>query len=107
MIERAGDRELLLHYEGTPERQRDQPYSDTQFGKVWDRVRLEAAKSVPTVTTLQFRDLRRTFATLARAGGADPREVADALGNKAFSDDELSQVYMPPTYRAPRMRCGR
>lgn len=46
-------------------------------------------------------DQRRTgVATLARAGGADPREVADALGNKAFSDDELSQIYMPPTYES-------
>jgi integrase len=100
MLAIAGERERLLHYEGTLERPCDQPYSDELFGKAWARVRAEAAKTTPSAATLQFRDLRRTFATLARAGGADPREVADALGNKAFSDDELSQVYMPPTYES-------
>ena len=100
MIAGTPDRERLLHYEGTPAHPADQPYSDDLFSKTWARVRAEAAKTAPSVATLQFRDLRRTFATLARAGGADPREVADALGNKAFSDDELSQVYMPPTYES-------
>lgn len=100
MLATAGERERLLHYEGTPDRPVDQPYTDDLFGKIWARVRAKAAEAAPTVATLQFRDLRRTFATMARAGGADPREVADALGNKAFSDDELSQVYMPPTYES-------
>lgn len=100
MIARTPDRERLLHYEGTPTRPADQPYSDELFSKAWARVRAEAAKTAPSVSTLQFRDLRRTFATLARAGGADTREIADALGNKAFSDDELSQVYMPPTFES-------
>lgn len=112
MLATAGERERLLHYEGTPDRPYDRPYTDDLFGKVWARVRAKAAKAAPAiddcasrkragdVATLQFRDLRRTFATLARAGGADTRQVADALGNKAFSDDELSQVYMPPTYES-------
>ena len=112
MLATAGDRERQLHYEGTPNRPYDQPYTDDLFGKVWARVRAKAAEAAPAiddcasrkragdVATLQFRDLRRTFATLARAGGADTRQVADALGNKAFSDDELSQVYMPPTYES-------
>lgn len=100
MIAATPDRERLLHYEGTSDRPCDQPYSSDLFRKAWARVRDQAAKSAPSVATLQFRDLRRTFASLARAGGADPREVADALGNKAFSDNELSQVYMPPTYES-------
>lgn len=100
MLARAGDRERLLHYEGTLEHPQDMPYSDDLFSSAWDRVRDEAAKAAPSVKGLQFRDLRRTFAALARAGGADQRAVADALGNKAFTDAELSQVYMPPTYES-------
>ena len=100
MLARAGDRERLLHYEGTLENPLDMPYSDDLFSAAWARVREAAAKSVPSVRGLQFRDLRRTFAALARAGGAEQRAVADALGNKAFTDAELSQVYMPPTYES-------
>lgn len=85
---------------GRLERPLDQPYSPDLFRKAWARTRAAAAEAAPSVATLQFRDLRRTFASLARAGGADPRAVADALGNKAWTDDELSQVYMPPTYES-------
>lgn len=86
---RTGAPELLI-YEGT-----GKPYSADLFRRVFARVRDHAAQSLPSVATLQFRDLRRTFASLARDHGASERDVADALGNTAGTDPRLSQTYMP------------
>lgn len=71
------------------------PWRPDTFRAAWERVRARAAQTVPSVATLMFRDLRRTFGTLARAGGATPRDVGDALGNTAGFDPRLSQTYMP------------
>ena len=64
------------------------------FFKRWNAVRIEAAKDVPSVATLQWRDLRRTFASMARAGGASIDDVGDAIGNSAARDEGLRQTYM-------------
>lgn len=80
----------LIHDEAT-----GQPYSKRLFFARWCAVRAEAARSVPSVATLQWRDLRRTFSTLARAGGASVDDVADAIGNTAARDDGLRETYMP------------
>jgi len=45
---------------------------------------------------LQFRDLRRTFGRLSRAGGAEKADVADVLGNSAAVNQQLGDVYMAP-----------
>ncbi|GAB1361783.1 hypothetical protein MASR1M32_10190 [Rhodobacter sp.] len=66
------------------------------FWDRWDAIRIEAAKAVPSVSSIQWRDLRRTFGGLARAGGADKSDVADVLGNTADEDDGLGLVYMAP-----------
>ena len=60
----------------------------------WDAIRAEAAKTVPSVAGLQWRDLRRTFGNLARRGGASKSDVADVLGNTAAENAELAEVYM-------------
>jgi integrase len=71
-----------------------QPYSMRLFEKRWAAVRALAAKTVPSVATLQWRDLRRTFANLARRGGASDDDVADAIGNTAAQNSTLREVYM-------------
>ncbi len=93
MLAAAGDRQQLLHYEVT-----GRPYTLDQFGDAWGRVRSAAAKARPTVATLQFRDLRRTFGHLARIGGANPRDAGDALGNQAGFDPKLGEIYMPASF---------
>ena len=90
MLAEAGDRRFLLHSETT-----GAPYRADHFRHLWMRIRAEAAKTLPGIATLQFRDLRRTFGHLARLGGASERDVADALGNNAWKDPDLSARYMP------------
>lgn len=72
------------------------PFTKERLFKQWAVVRLLAASRVPSVATLQERDLRRTFANLARAGGANTDDVADVLGNTADTDPKLRAVYMAP-----------
>jgi integrase len=91
-LDTAGDRARLLHYEGT-----GRPYDPDRFARAWMRVRARAAETLPALASLQFRDLRRTFGHLARAAGASERDVADALGNSAWTDPKLSGTYMPAT----------
>lgn len=69
-------------------------YSPRLFWKRWEAVRALAAESMPSVATLQWRDLRRTFSNLARAGGATKDDVGDAIGNTAAEDEGLQEVYM-------------
>ena len=69
--------------------------SEDLFSRRFGTIRADAARAVPTVATLQFRDLRRTFAVLARQGGTDDADVADALGNSAADNPMLRQTYMP------------
>lgn len=95
IVAAAGEREVLLHYEGT-----DRPYSPDLFHHVFSRVRALAARSQPTLHNLQFRDLRRTFGHLARQAGIHERAVADALGNNAWKDPNLSGTYMPATFES-------
>lgn len=64
------------------------------FGKRWAAVRALAAKSCPSVATLQWRDLRRTFGHLSRQGGASDADVADTIGNTAAENSRLREVYM-------------
>ena len=72
------------------------PFTKDSFFKRWSAVRARAAESCPSVKTLQWRDLRRTFGHLARMGGAGKDDVADVLGNTADVNPELAVVYMAP-----------
>ncbi|WP_420415803.1 hypothetical protein [Marinovum algicola] len=84
------------------------PFTETTFQDRWTTVRTAAAEIAPSILrkgdTLQFRDLRRTFGVLARAGGAHDDDVGDVLGNSAAVDASLEEIYMPAsletTYRA-------
>lgn len=72
------------------------PFTKERLFHAWERVRAEAAKTLPSVATLQERDLRRTFGNLSRHGGAGDADVADVLGNTAAKNAQLRQVYMAP-----------
>lgn len=91
ILERAGSRELLLHYERT-----GAPYTVDLFQTVFARVRRAAAEIEPGCASMQFRDLRRTFASTARAAGVERLDIGNALGNKVGSDAELDATYLPP-----------
>jgi integrase len=71
-------------------------YDRHLFAKRWQAVRRLAAKTAPTVKDLQWRDLRRTFAGLARLGGASRDDVGETIGNTAATNEELGAVYMSP-----------
>lgn len=91
----AGGRPELLVAEGT-----GLPYRDDWFRHLFALVRTDAAKALPSVADLQFRDLRRGFHHHARMGGAAARDVADATGNQSATNVRLSQTYMPPNAEA-------
>ncbi len=78
------------------------PFDDGSFRRRWDAVRDLAARRCPSITAsdnpLQFRDLRRSFGVLARAGSASNDDIADVLGNSANQDAMLEDIYMPPSF---------
>jgi hypothetical protein len=73
------------------------PYDEYLFQTRWAEVRERAAQAVPSVATLQFRDLRRTFGVMSRAGGSTEDDVGDVLGNSAATNPQLAEIYMPAT----------
>ena len=73
-------------------------YQGDLFRKRWSSIRARAARTLPTLMNLQFRDLRRTFSVWARAGGVSKSDAADVLGNSAATNPTLGEVYMPPSY---------
>lgn len=79
------------------------PYTIKRWNLRWNAVRAEAAKTCPSLTgdsPLQWRDLRRTFATTARANGASKDDVGDVIGNTAATNAQLAAVYMVPQLEA-------
>lgn len=74
-----------------------QAWSEDLFSKRFADVRDAAIRrGTPSLRGLQFRDLRRTFGALSRAGGADKADVADVLGNSAAVNPRLGDIYMAP-----------
>jgi hypothetical protein len=79
-------------------------YTRDLFGKRWATVRQAAIDAGcaglldATGAPLQFRDLRRSFAVLARANGATDDDTGDVLGNSAAMNPQLRQTYMPPQF---------
>lgn len=76
------------------------PYDEHLFAKHMARVRAAAAKRCPSVASLQFRDLRRTFATWAMESGVEGQRVGLALGNRLASNPRLSRTYLIATAQA-------
>lgn len=72
------------------------PFTLERFFYHWEKVRAEAAKDMPSLKTLTWRDLRRTFSNMSRAGGSSDADTADVLGNTAAKDSKLRRVYMAP-----------
>lgn len=72
------------------------PYSKERWFDRWEEVRDRAAETVPSVASLQWRDLRRTFSTLTRAGGASVDDVGDVIGNTAAKNALIRGIYMVP-----------
>jgi integrase len=71
-------------------------FTPDRFAKLWAKVRADAATTMPSVATLQWRDLRRTFGNLSRAGGSSDADTADVLGNTAAKNPKLRRTYMAP-----------
>lgn len=94
----------ILQMAGTPtdrlliEERTGRAYSLDLFQKRWAETRAKAARTTPSVTTLQFRDLRRTFAVWARAGGISKEDIGDVLGNSAATNWQIGETYMPPQF---------
>jgi integrase len=84
------------------------PYDVHLFGHRWSQIRAKAAQGegMAALATLQFRDLRRTFGVLARAGGASPGDTGDVLGNSAANDPVLGEIYMQPTFSTTSRAIG-
>lgn len=75
---------------------RGRAYGKTRWRDDWLAVRARAAMECPSVETLEYRDLRRTFGVLARAQGTSRDDVTAVLGNTADIDPRLFMTYMPP-----------
>jgi integrase len=70
------------------------PYDHDLISKRFIQIRDYAAKTMPALRDVQFRDLRRTFGGRSRAGGASKDDTADVLGNSAANSFELAEIYM-------------
>lgn len=92
LIEAQGDGPLLITEDS------GEPYDADRFSNRWGKVRAHAAKTEPSVASLWFKDLRRTFGVWARSGGASDDDTADVLGNSAAIDPRLQETYMPPSF---------
>jgi len=73
-------------------------YPEDRFSKRFAQVRKIAAVELPSVSTLKFRDFRRTFAMFAREADIHKDDVADVLGNSAATDWQLGETYMPTQF---------
>lgn len=73
-------------------------FKEHWFRHVFRQIVERAAKREPSVRDLQFRDLRRTFSTLSREGGASDRDRGDAMGNTIDRNPRLNRTYTPPSF---------
>ena len=80
------------------------PYDEDLFQSRWGEVRAAAIAGAdgtlpcPTLATLQFRDLRRSFSAHSRRGGASVDDAGDVLGNSAAKNARIKGTYMPPEF---------
>lgn len=95
LIEDAPDDRRLLRDEMT-----GKDYTEDLFIRRWVAVREAAIQAdkfglLRGLGNLQFRDMRRTFGVLSRAGGSTKDDTGDVLGNSAAVNPQLAEVYMP------------
>lgn len=80
------------------------PYDEDLFQQRWSEVRAAAIAGsaahapCPSLTGMQFRDLRRSFSSHARHGGASVDDAGDALGNSAGKNARIKGTYMPADF---------
>jgi hypothetical protein len=80
------------------------PYDEDLFQSRWGEVRAAAIAGgegwapCPSLADLQFRDLRRSFSTHARRGGASVNDAGDVLGNSAATNSRIKGTYMPAEF---------
>ncbi|SFI59977.1 hypothetical protein [Albimonas pacifica] len=79
-----------------------QAYAADTFRHHFAQVRAAAAKRMPSLRDVQFRDLRRSWAWWSREGGASERDRADGLGNQSDRNPRLGQTYNPPAFDGAR-----
>ena len=72
-----------------------QPYSEDLFWHRFAPLRATAAKTLPAIARLQFRDLRRTHGVMARMGGVSVDDVGNVLGNSLAANPQLQETYLP------------
>ena len=73
------------------------PFLKRNFAERWEAVRAIAAQTVPSVESLQWRDLRRTVSVGLRTAGMGRDDTGDLLGNTLASNSSLAQIYTPAT----------
>ena len=86
--EAEGEGPLVLNAEGAA-------YLPDNFRTHFAKVRARAARTMPAIKDVQFRDLRRSWAWWAREGGASDRDRADGMGNQSDKDVRLGITYNP------------
>jgi hypothetical protein len=84
------------------------PYDEDLFQSRFGEVRAAAIAGgtgkdgthapCPSLATMQFRDLRRSFSVNARRNGASPADAGDALGNSAATNSRIKGTYMPAEF---------
>lgn len=89
LLDRDKDAPVLLIDEVT-----GKEFNQDRITKRFAQVRAHAAKTMPSLHDVQFRDLRRTFGGRSRAGGATKDDTADVLGNSAANNFDLAEIYM-------------
>ncbi|MDF2235397.1 hypothetical protein P2H44_22810 [Albimonas sp. CAU 1670] len=73
-------------------------YLDDHFRHRFAEIRKAAAKRMPSLRDVQFRDLRRSWAWWSREGGSTERDRADGLGNQSDKNARLGQTYNPASF---------
>lgn len=74
-----------------------QPFTRDRLAHHFDIIRDNAAKSLPTIAGLQWRDLRRTFGVRLRMANVSRDDVGDLLGNTVATSADLAARYTPAT----------
>lgn len=75
------------------------PYTDEGFTSIFDRIRAEAAKDMPALKTLVFKDLRHTAVTRLAESGAEIPMIAAVTGHTFRSCQDIVDRYNVRTSR--------
>lgn len=76
-----------------------QPYTRRRLALHFDAVRARAARALPTIAGLQWRDLRRTMGVRLRIANIGRDDVGDLLGNTLASNPDLAARYTPAQWQ--------